>query len=104
MGTLSWELMLIIVDRFAQIRQQAGGRVHLALHGTNGFSPETMKYCVAAGVTKINVNKLVLDDYYDHLRVNVGKMPHTQLIEEGIQTVADLTVRWMKICGSAGKA
>lgn len=74
------------------------------LHGTNGFKPELMKRCVAAGVTKINVNRLVLDDYYEHLRGNVGKMPHTQLIEEGIQKVASLTVRWMEICGSAGKA
>lgn len=63
-----------------------------------------MKQCVAAGVTKINVNRLVLDDYYDHLRANVAKLPHTQLIEEGIQKVADLTIEWMKISGSAGKA
>lgn len=94
----------IFLSRFVNIRGQANGRVRLALHGTNGFTPELMKRCVAAGVRKINVNRLVLDDYYDHLRPNVGKMPHTQLIEEGIQKVADLTVRWMEICGSAGKA
>ncbi|KAF7520939.1 hypothetical protein PCG10_008682 [Penicillium crustosum] len=86
------------------VRSQANGRVRLALHGTNGFTPELMKRCVAAGVSKINVNRLVLDDYYDHLRANVNKMTHTQLIEEGIQKVADLTVKWMEICGSAGKA
>ena len=90
--------------RFEQIRIQARGRVNLALHGTNGFSPETIKRCVEVGVSKINVNRLVLDDYYEHLRSNVGKMPHTQLIEEGIQKVADLTIKWMEICGSAGKA
>ncbi|KAJ5374071.1 fructose-bisphosphate aldolase [Penicillium concentricum] len=91
-------------ERFQSVRTQANGRVRLALHGTNGFTPELMKRCVAAGVSKINVNRLVLDDYYDHLRANVDKMTHTQLIEEGIQKVADLTVKWMKICGSAGKA
>ncbi|KAJ6007246.1 fructose-bisphosphate aldolase [Penicillium herquei] len=91
-------------ERFENIRTQANGRVHLALHGTNGFAPELLKRCVAAGVTKINVNRLVLDDYYDHLYANVGKMPHTQLIEEGIQKVADLTIKWMSICGSAGMA
>lgn len=63
-----------------------------------------MKRCVAAGISKINVNKLVLDDYYDHLRANVGEMPHTQLIEEGIQKVTDLTIKRMEICRSAGKA
>lgn len=92
------------MDRFEKIRSQGNGRVNIALHGTNGFAPELMVRCVAAGVTKINVNRLVLDDYYDHLRENVGKMPHTQLIEEGIQKVADLTMKWMEICGSAGKA
>lgn len=90
--------------RFEKIRNQANGRVRLALHGTNGFAPELMKRCVAAGVSKINVNKLVLSDYYDHLHAKVGKMPHTQLIEEGIQKVTDLTIKWMEICGSAGKA
>ncbi|KAJ5953243.1 fructose-bisphosphate aldolase [Penicillium verhagenii] len=92
------------LNRFEDIRVQAKGRVQLALHGTNGFPPDLMKRCVAAGVTKINVNKLVLDDYYEHLRANVATMPHTQLIEEGIQKVADLTIRWMEISGSAGKA
>lgn len=93
-----------ILNRFENIRDQADGRVNLALHGTNGFAPEIMARCVAAGVTKINVNRLVLDDYYDHLRANVEKMPHTQLIEEGIQKVADLTIKWMEFCGSAGRA
>jgi fructose/tagatose bisphosphate aldolase len=92
------------VFRFEKIRSQANGRVKLALHGTNGFEPELMKRCIAAGVSKINVNRLVLDDYYNHLRANVSAMSHTQLIEEGIQKVADLTVKWMEICGSAGKA
>lgn len=92
------------MSRFETIRTHAQGRVRLVLHGTNGFTPELMKCCVRAGVTKINVNRLVLDDYYRHLRENVGKMPHTQLIEDGIQKVTDLTVRWMEICGSAGKA
>ncbi|KAJ5993568.1 fructose-bisphosphate aldolase [Penicillium sp. IBT 35674x] len=91
-------------NRFENIRVQANGRVQLALHGTNGFAPDLMKQCVAAGVTKINVNRLVLDDYYEHLRANVAKMPHTQLIEEGIQKVADLTIKWMEFSGSAGKA
>ncbi|KAJ5187258.1 hypothetical protein N7449_010252 [Penicillium cf. viridicatum] len=91
-------------ERFKNVRNQANGRVRLALHGTNGVAPELIKRCVAAGVSKINVNRLVLDDYYDHLRTNVNKMTHTQLIEEGIQKVADLTVKWMEICGSAGKA
>lgn len=63
-----------------------------------------MKECIAAGVSKINVNRLVLDNYYTHLRANVSSLPHTSLIEEGVKEVIDLTVEWMEICGSAGRA
>ena len=74
------------------------------MHGTNGFEPELMKRCIKAGVSKINVNRLVLDDYYDHLRANlgnVGKIPHTKLLEEGVEKVVKQTIEWMEICGSA---
>jgi fructose-bisphosphate aldolase class II len=63
-----------------------------------------VKRCIAAGASKVNVNRLVLDDYYDHLYASAGKMPHTKLIEEGIEKVVNLTVKWLEIVGSAGKA
>ena len=90
--------------RFAQLRARADGRVRMVLHGTNGLEPALMKQCIAAGVSKVNVNKLVLADYYTHLKANVGKLPHTALIEQGVQEVRGLTARWMEICGSVGKA
>lgn len=90
--------------RLAEIRARADGRVRLALHGTNGFEPALMKSCIAAGLSKINVNRLVLDDYYAHLEANVSKLTHTVLMEEGVQQVINLTVKWMEICGSAGRA
>ncbi|KAF1987129.1 tagatose 1,6-diphosphate aldolase [Aulographum hederae CBS 113979] len=90
--------------RLSQLRKVLNGRVRLALHGTNGFMPELMKQCIAAGMNKINVNRLVLDDYYEHLYATVEKVPHTTLMEQGVQQVVDLTVSWMNICGSAGQA
>lgn len=63
-----------------------------------------MKECIAAGVSKINVNRLVLDNYYTHLRAEVSNMPHTNLIEQGVDKVIEQTVEWMEICGSAGMA
>ncbi|KAL3296267.1 fructose-bisphosphate aldolase [Colletotrichum asianum] len=81
-----------------------GGRVRVALHGTNGFPSDLMRQCIAAGATKINVNKLVLDEYYMHLRHQVARVPHTTLIEEGTYHVKRQTMEWMEICGSAGKA
>ncbi|KAI0483919.1 ketose-bisphosphate aldolase, class-II [Xylariaceae sp. FL0804] len=91
--------------RLASIREQIGGRVRIALHGTNGFPEDLLRKCIETGVTKINVNRLVLDDYYEHLRSDAPRrLAHTALIEEGTDKVISLTKRWMEICGSAGKA
>lgn len=80
------------------------GNVRIALHGTNTFKPGLMKRCIGAGVSKINVNRLCLDDYFEHLKGNLGKLPHTVLMEEGVRKVKEQTMQWMEICGSAGKA
>ncbi|KAH7145453.1 hypothetical protein B0J13DRAFT_665826 [Dactylonectria estremocensis] len=92
------------LDFERRIRAQANGRVRLVLHGTNGFSPELLKEYIAAGVSKINVNRLVLDEYCIHLRSQVSRLSHTTLLEEGVQKVVAQTAEWIGICGSAGKA
>ncbi len=51
-----------------RIRQKINGRVRLVLHGTNSFPEDVMQKCIKGGVTKVNVNKLVLDDYLVHLQ------------------------------------
>ncbi|KAF4310870.1 Ketose-bisphosphate aldolase class-2 [Botryosphaeria dothidea] len=91
-------------ERMRTLLSHVDGKVRIALHGTNGFKPELMKQCIVAGVSKVNVNKLVLDDYFDHLAAKAGKVPHTALMEEGTEEVISLTVEWMEACGSAGKA
>ncbi|OHE99860.1 hypothetical protein CORC01_04761 [Colletotrichum orchidophilum] len=40
-------------ERLEKIRAQIAGKVWKALHGTNGFPPDLMKQCIAAGATKI---------------------------------------------------
>lgn len=78
-------------------------RVRLVLHGTNDFPPQLVQDCIKAGVTKINVNKLVLDPWYDVLREKaVG--PLTELMDTGIEVLAKEVERWMDIAGSSGKA
>lgn len=62
-----------------------------------------MKKCIAAGVSKINVNRLVLDNYYAHLKSNVAKLPYTTLLEQGVKEVMELTIDWMEICGSVNR-
>ncbi|OAA69195.1 Ketose-bisphosphate aldolase, class-II [Akanthomyces lecanii RCEF 1005] len=92
-------------ERLASVRSQIGGRVRIALHGTNGFPKDILQKCIALGVSKVNVNRLVLDDYYEYLHHDsTRKLPHTRIIEESTDKVVKLTMKWMEICGSAGKA
>jgi fructose-bisphosphate aldolase, class II len=90
--------------RFEKVREQINRRVSVALHGTNGFSPELMRECTKAGATKINVNRAVLDEYYAHLKSTVGTKPYTLVMEEGVEKVVADTVYWMEVIGSAGQA
>ncbi|KAE8144698.1 ketose-bisphosphate aldolase [Aspergillus avenaceus] len=90
------------MDRLHNIFKALNGRVRLVLHGTNDFSPELAKACIQAGVTKFNVNKLVLDPWHDYIRANIHK-PITQVIDEGIDVLKRSMERWMDIMGSSGK-
>lgn len=91
-------------ERFANVKSNINKRLRVALHGTNGFSPELMRQCIKAGATKINVNRAVLDDYYAHLKATVGTKPYTSVMEEGVEKVVAQTVCWMEVIGSAGQA
>ena len=90
--------------RLEAIRATAAGRVRIALHGTNDFSEEIMKDCIKGGVSKVNVNKLVLDDYLQHLKQNASKLSLTTLMEDGVKEVQRRMEWQMDVCGSAGKA
>jgi len=63
-----------------------------------------MKECIKRGITKVNVNKLVLEDYLKHLKANAAALPLTKLMEEGVQQAQRLVEWQMDVCGSAGKA
>lgn len=77
--------------------------MRIVLHGTNGFSKDIMKKCIAGGVTKVNVNKLVLDDYLAHLKDNASKLTLTTLMEEGVREARKLMEWQMDVVGSTGK-
>ena len=61
-----------------------------------------MTSCVKAGVSKINVNKLLLEPWQVHIEENIQK-PLTQVMQEGIEVLTKETERWMDIVGSSGK-
>jgi hypothetical protein len=90
-------------NRLRRIQKQANGRVRLVLHGTNGFPDELTRECIDAGISKINVNKLVLSDYNQHLKTYASSLPQTQLIEEGTAEVVKMQEHQMRVCRSAGR-
>ncbi|TKA64879.1 hypothetical protein B0A55_09732 [Friedmanniomyces simplex] len=91
-------------DRLASIHKKAQGRVQIVLHGTNEFPADIMRRCIDRGVTRINVNKLVLSEYNDYVAQNTGKVPLTQLMEKGTDLIQQACERWMDNIGSSGKA
>ncbi|KAJ6024892.1 ketose-bisphosphate aldolase [Penicillium herquei] len=91
------------MQRLHGIFKSMNGRVRLVLHGTNDFSPELTRACIQAGVTKVNVNKLVLDPWHDNLHAKATG-PLTELMDTGIEILTAEMERWMDIVGSSGKA
>jgi fructose-bisphosphate aldolase class II len=86
-----------------KIQQKVEKRVRLVLHGTNEFPPDIMAKCIERGVTRINVNKLVLSDYNLYIRGNSDK-PLTELMEHGTGLIQKSIEQWMDHIGSSGKA
>lgn len=76
----------------------------MVLHGTNGFPEYIMKDCVKHGMTRCNVNELVLNKYSAYVKENTGKVPLTTLMEEGTKLIQELVEWQMDVQGSTGKA
>ena len=90
------------LDRICELCKERDVRV--VVHGTNDWGEEMMRRVIGPGVSKINVNKLVLDEYNDYLKEAASTTTITKLMEGGVDKVASLTELWMRRCGSAGKA
>ena len=63
-----------------------------------------MKKCIQGGMSKINVNKLILNDYLVHLQKKAPTAQLTTLIEEGVAEIRKLMEWQMDVCDSTGKA
>ncbi len=79
-------------------------RVRVVLHGTNDFPETIMQKCIEVGVSKVNVNKLVLDDYLVHLQTNAPTANLTTLMEQGVAAVRGLMEWQIDVCRSTEKA
>lgn len=90
--------------RLSEVREAIGGRLRIAMHGTNGFPEDIMKECIKRGVSKVNVNKLVLKDSNEYIKANAATVTLTTLMEIGVEKARALGEWQMDVCGSTGKA
>ncbi|SPO05030.1 related to fructose-bisphosphate aldolase [Cephalotrichum gorgonifer] len=90
-------------QRLADVNRQIAGRVGMALHGTNDFTPEVMRRCIQNGTAKLNINKLILECWNVHLGEH-AREPLMQLLDGGMAVLQAEVERWMDVCGSSGKA
>ncbi|AEO63161.1 2cc48209-6a9d-4688-ac90-bf2f3de5d364 [Thermothielavioides terrestris] len=92
-------------ERLEMVRREcAKNDVRVVLHGTNSFPEDVMKRCIKGGVSKVNVNKLVLDDYLVHLQKEAPKMSLTAAMEKSVADIQRLVEWQMDVCGSSGRA
>ena len=73
------------------------------LHATNTFPEETMKDYIIGGMTRGNVNELILHTYNKYVAGNTGKVPLAELMEKGTDLIQELVENWMDIIGSLKK-
>ncbi|CDK28784.1 unnamed protein product [Kuraishia capsulata CBS 1993] len=93
------------LDLLKQLAEVCKARdVRLVLHGTNDFTEELLKENIKLGVTKLNVNRLVLDKHFEYFEKNADKVGLTELIEVSNDLIVQRTEHWMDVCGSSGRA
>ena len=103
-NTLWSNKLLTIIYRLDRIRKATKGRAQLVLHGTNTFPDGTMKGCIKGGMTRCNVNELVLYKYNKYVAENTGKVPLTELMGKGTALIQEQIEYQMDVMGSTEKA
>ena len=64
------------------------------MHRTNEFTAEIFQQCVAAGMTRLNVNQVVLRDYEDYCKASAGRIPLTNFMETSSRLIQQ-RLDWM---------
>ena len=78
--------------------------MNLVLHGTNEWNAEHFQECVKRGMTRCNVNDVILCNYNKYIKENAGKVPLTTLMEKGTDLMVERLEWLMDVLGSTGKA
>lgn len=91
-------------DRLEGINKRVGKNTRLVLHGADPFTKEIFQKCIDAGVSKININKVMNNEYVNVQQEKAGKATLTAVMEEGTQKMQEAVERCIEVLGSAGKA
>ncbi|KAL8854691.1 MAG: hypothetical protein Q9221_000473 [Calogaya cf. arnoldii] len=91
-------------DRLDAIDKQVGERVQMVLHGTDGLTEDLYHRCISHGITKVNINKIMNKELAEVQKERAGKVPLSQVIEEGTAAMQIAVEKLMDMLGSSGRA
>ncbi|PWY94115.1 aldolase [Aspergillus sclerotioniger CBS 115572] len=89
-------------ERLEGIRERVGGRVRLVLHGADPFDREIFGRCIEAGVSKVNINKVLNNEWVRVVTEGKGK-GMTGLIEEATERMQIAVEGCIDLLGSGGR-
>lgn len=91
-------------DRLENINKKVGQNTRLVLHGADPFSKEIFQKCIDAGISKVNINKVMNNEYVNVQKEKAGKDTLTSVMEQGTQKMQEAVERCIDMLGSAGMA
>jgi fructose-bisphosphate aldolase, class II len=91
-------------ERLQGINEAVGKEVKLVLHGADPFTKEIFDKCIKCGVSKVNINKVMNNEYLRVMMEHGGKGVITSVIEEGTREMQKAVERCCDMLGSTGKA
>ncbi|KAJ6119892.1 fructose-bisphosphate aldolase [Penicillium sp. IBT 18751x] len=90
-------------ERLQSINEAVGGKVRLVLHGADPFTKEIFQKCIDCGVSKVNINKVLNNEYIRVQQEKAGKVPLTTLLEEATNAMQKAVEGCMDRLSSAGR-
>lgn len=90
-------------ERLQSINEAVGDKVRLVLHGADPFTKEIFQKCIECGVSKININKVLNNEYVKVQAEKAGKVPLTTLLEEATNAMQKAVERCMDMLNSTGR-
>lgn len=91
-------------ERLEEVRRAVQGKVRIVLHGTSAFDQSLFRECIRGGITKINVNKQLIDPWRTMMEKREKFLPITKLMEDSMDIFQAEVERLMDECESSGKA